>query len=226
MMEKSGSPVVECLDVAKQFGDTVVLAGVSLLAHAGESVAIVGPSGSGKSTLLSLIGLLASPSGGSVSLFGRPAPRGDGPRAEMRRQRMSFVFQQAASFAARSALDNVSFALIVQGMARRDADARAADYLQRVGLLHRAETQARRLSGGEQQRLELARAMARETDLIVCDEPTASLDRANAALVSDLLVTKRARHTTVIVATHDMAVAERCDRALRLSDGRILDPDE
>lgn len=216
--------VVKGVQVSKSYGRAPILNGLSFEVFTGESVALMGPSGSGKSTLLSIVGLLAQPTAGRVHLFGSPAPMDDRSRSTIRRDRMSWVFQRAALLRSRSALDNVAFALVMRGKKRRAAEEQAHDYLVRVGLGRRAEVEARHLSGGEQQRLEIARAMARETELLLCDEPTASLDRRNAEEVAELLVALKPPGTSILFATHDPVVSQRCDRILHLADGHIVEP--
>jgi putative ABC transport system ATP-binding protein len=218
--EQSG-PVVRCRAIRKSFGPVSVLVDIDFALDVGRTLALMGPSGSGKSTLLAIIGLLERPSAGVVELFGQPAPSLDRKKAQLRAARMAWVFQRAALMGGRSTLDNVSFSLILNGLGRRDAEARALEYLRRVGLEDRAHVQARRLSGGEQQRIEVARALAREPELILCDEPTASLDRTNADAVIDALLVARHPRTSVLVATHDPRVAGRCDYVAHLVDGRM-----
>jgi ABC-type lipoprotein export system ATPase subunit len=216
------STVVRGVGISKSYGSATILSGLDFEVSTGESVAVMGPSGSGKSTLLSILGLLAHPSEGAVHLFGAPAPTDDRSRSALRRSRMSWVFQRAALLRSRSALDNVAFALVMRGETRLSAEQQAHDYLDLVGLGRRAEVEARHLSGGEQQRLEIARAMSRQTELLLCDEPTASLDRRNAEEVAELLVALKPPRTSILFATHDPVVSERCDRILLLVDGHIV----
>lgn len=213
---------VRIAQVSKSYGRAAILNDLDFAVSTGESVALMGPSGSGKSTVLSIVGLLAAPSAGTVYLFGSPAPTDDRSRSAIRRNRISWVFQRAALLRTRSALDNVAFALVMRGIARRDAEQQARDYLTRVGLGRRTQVEARQLSGGEQQRLEIARAMARQSELLLCDEPTASLDRQNAEQVVELLVSMKPPRTSILFATHDPMVSERCDRILTLVDGHIV----
>lgn len=211
---------MRCQRITKHFGAAEVLSGVDLDVPVGESLAVMGPSGSGKSTLLALFGLLATPSAGELYLFGQPAPLRSAERTQLRTSRIAWVFQRAALLMARSVLDNVAVPLVLQGLPRAAADARAVDYVTQMGLGPRLHAPARLLSGGEQQRLEIARALARRVSLLLCDEPTAALDRANADLVIDLLTTHKPAETTLVVATHDPVVARRCATRVELRNGR------
>lgn len=214
-------PAIECKGLTKAFLSVQVLRDLDLTIPAGVTLAITGPSGSGKSTLLSIIGLLARPSAGRIELFGQLAPVGS-ELIKFRQQSVSWIFQRAALLSNRSVLENITLPLLLQGADRSSALGQAAVIADAVGLGHRTRARARTLSGGEQQRVEIARALVRATRLILCDEPTANLDRTNAELVADLLVTHKSHNSTIVIATHDLRVAERCDEVVRLQDGQIV----
>lgn len=211
---------MRCQRITKHFGAAEVLSGVDLDVPVGESLAVMGPSGSGKSTLLALFGLLATPSAGELYLFGQPAPLRSAERTQLRTSRIAWVFQRAALLMARSVLDNVAVPLVLQGLPRAQAEARAASSVEQVGLGPRLRAPARLLSGGEHQCLEIARAPARRVSLLLGDEPTAAPNRANADRVIDLCATHKPAETTLVVATHDSVVARSCARRVDLRNGR------
>ncbi|MFZ4893901.1 ABC transporter ATP-binding protein [Plantibacter sp. Mn2098] len=198
-------------------GGRPVLAGVTVRAHAGQSLALVGPSGSGKTTLLNVLGLLQRTDGGHVKIDGQDATRWtDGQRRRFWQQHATFVFQDYGLIDDHSVAYNVVLArLPLLGL--RAADVRAVDaVLERVGLCGRAREQVSSLSGGEKQRVGLARAMYRQADVIFADEPTASLDRVNRDHVTGFLHGEAARGATVVIATHDDALMRACDTRIDL----------
>lgn len=193
-------------DVAFAFGDRTVLSEFSACFHANKVGALVGPSGSGKSTLLAAIGGGSEPTSGRIRLRSSIDSSESSPRAED----VAWVPQGANCLGARSALDNVLLAPLSEGVTFRDARRRARDALHLVGLLDRAESLARTLSGGELQRVSLARAIASSKPIILADEPTSSLDAENTAAMADLLHTLTAG-ATIIVATHDPLLIDAAD---------------
>jgi putative ABC transport system ATP-binding protein len=203
-------------------GPVQVLRGLDLTVAAGEAVGIVGPSGSGKTSLLMLLAGLERPTGGKLSVAGRDLGGLDEDAlARFRRQEVGIVFQAFHLVPTMTALENVAVPLEFAG--RRDAFDRAAAALRDVGLGHRLEHYPGQLSGGEQQRVALARAVVAEPRLILADEPTGNLDRTTGAVVMDLLFDLRARMgTTLLLITHDPLLAERCERQVRIEDGRIV----
>jgi putative ABC transport system ATP-binding protein len=202
-------------------GPVEVLRGVSLEIAAGETVAVVGPSGSGKSTLVMVLGGLERSSAGRVRVAGHDlALLGEDALARLRRTEIGIVFQGFHLLPTMTALENVAIPLELAG--RRDAFAAAADGLAAVGLGHRLGHYPAQLSGGEQQRVAIARGFAAGPKLLLADEPTGNLDGATGRLVIDCLFEHRARHgTTLVLITHDESLAERCGRRVRLADGRI-----
>ena len=203
-------------------GPVQVLRGVDLTVAAGEAVGIVGPSGSGKTSLLMLLAGLERPTGGTLTVAGRDLNALDEDAlARFRRDDVGIVFQAFHLVPTMTALENVAIPLEFAG--RRDAFERAAGALREVGLGHRLEHYPGQLSGGEQQRVALARAVVAQPRLILADEPTGNLDRATGGAVMDLLFGLRARMgTTLLLITHDPALAERCGRQVRIEDGRIV----
>lgn len=213
--------VVELAGIAKSFGSIDVLTDISMSARRGRSYAIMGPSGSGKSTLLSIMGLLAQPSRGSVAFYGVRVPEMESARARLRHTMVGWVFQKPVVIPGRTALDNVCVPQIIRGTERRKAQEIAREALREVGLEKRTEAGVATLSGGELQRVEVARALACRPKLLLSDEPTANLDWSNAESVTDALLLGCDRGSTVIVATHDPRVAARCDEIVNLVQGRL-----
>ena len=210
--------------------DLHILRGVNLDVAAGEHVSIVGRSGTGKSTMLNIIGLLDAPTSGTYELDGVDTTRlGEGRRARMRGEDFGFVFQQFNIFAARTAAENVEVPLLyasgAQLLCRRSI---ALDMLERVGLADRADSHPGEMSGGEQQRIAIARALVRRPRVILADEPTGALDPDTVRAVMTLLEeVARESDSALIVITHDMAVAARASRAYELYDGvlhEVTDP--
>lgn len=190
--------------------------------HEGESIAIVGASGSGKTTLLGLLAGLDLPSRGRVTLAGSDLNALDEEdRAQLRAREVGFVFQSFHLLPALTAEENIALPLELAG---REDPARVREVLQQVGLTHRARHYPRQLSGGEQQRVALARAFVARPRILFADEPTGSLDQATGQQISDLLFALNATSdTTLVLVTHDLRLAQRCERVYRLDGGRLVD---
>lgn len=184
-----------------------VLKGVTLSIGRGESVALVGPSGSGKSTLLEIIGGLLKPDSGTVS--GQPS-----------REAMRWIFQTPTTLERRTALHNVQIGAMAV-MSRRAAEDEARRALGRIGLGDFADQPVHDLSGGEQQRVQVARALVGAPALVLADEPSGQLDRTSTELVTEAMRTLLQKGTTFVIATHDRQVVDWCDRVLALQDGRL-----
>ncbi|MFG1416550.1 ABC transporter ATP-binding protein [Xanthobacter sp. V0B-10] len=200
-----------------------VLKDVSVHITAGETVGLVGPSGSGKSTLLMVMAGLERPDAGAVRIAGTEITAlSEDALARFRGRHIGIVFQSFHLIPTMTALENVAVPLELAG--RRDAFARAARELEAVGLAHRAAHYPAQLSGGEQQRVAVARALAPEPPILVADEPTGNLDEATGRQVMDLLfAAHRARGTTLVLVTHDPTLAARCGRVLKVRSGVIAE---
>jgi len=191
----------------------------------GEYVAITGASGSGKTTLLSLLGLLDVPSDGRYLLDGVDVARlSDRRRSAVRACRIGFVFQAFHLIGYRTVLDNVELGLLYQGIPKRHRRARALEVVEQVGLGHRQHALCSRLSGGEKQRVAIARTLVREPSLVLCDEPTGNLDSGTTAQVLGLVDELHRAGLTIVVITHDPAIAAHAQRNLVISDGTLTEP--
>jgi len=210
------------LDMASDAGTVNILRGVSLDVAAGEIAAVVGPSGAGKSSLMMIVGALERATSGRVEVAGRDlGPLDDDARARLRRDHIGIVFQGFHLIPTMTALENVALPLEFAG--RGDAFDAARAALERVGLAHRVGHYPAQLSGGEQQRVAVARAFIGRPRLLLADEPTGNLDGATGKQVMDLLFElARAEGATLILITHDMALAGRCDRIVRVADGLVV----
>lgn len=192
-----------------------VLRGLNFEIDPGESVAVMGPSGSGKSTLLHLLGGISRPTSGRALL--------DGSAASQAQSGVAWVFQTVNVVRSRTALDNVAMGLYRHFVHWRSCLPPASDALARVGLTHCSDRRVEDLSGGELQRVVVARALVGQPSLILADEPTGQLDTASTNRVVDALINARTSKTTLVIATHDSSVASKCNRLLRLDFGRIIE---
>ncbi len=220
------SPVLELVDVVKEYpGDPPVraLAGVDLRIDEGELVAIVGPSGSGKSTLLHVMGTLERPSRGVVRIAGEDTSTMSDPQLSgLRARRLGFVFQQFFLLDGLSVLDNVADGLLYRGGRLAERRELAQTAIERVGLGHRMAHRPNQLSGGEQQRTAIARALAGRPALVMADEPTGNLDSATGESILELVRELHDEGTTIVVITHDHEVAAAMERCVEIKDGRII----
>jgi len=217
-------PALAVHGLVKRYGSRTVLDGTSLEIAAGEVAAIVGESGTGKSTLLNLIAGLDLPDAGSVRVGGTDlATLSDDARTELRRVRLGFVFQSFLVLPHLSVLQNVELPLVLAGVAPAERAARARELLAAVGLGARAASMPRELSGGEMQRVAVARALVHRPVLVLADEPTGNLDPDTAGVVLDTLLAElRSRGAAGVIVTHSAAAAARADRRLLLEHGRLV----
>ncbi|SEK28683.1 ABC transporter ATP-binding protein [Nonomuraea pusilla] len=214
--------ILEIRGVSKSYGKVMALRDVDLVIRRGEMVSVVGPSGSGKSTLLQIAGTLDRPTAGTVRVAGHDVSRlSDSQLSALRARYIGFVFQQFHLSPGASALDNVAEGLLYTGLSRRQRRARAAAALERVGLGHRLGHRPHQLSGGQMQRVAVARAVAGEPPLLLADEPTGNLDSEAGAEVMALFRRLNAAGITIVIITHDTEVAMACPRRVRVRDGLV-----
>jgi putative ABC transport system ATP-binding protein len=223
--ELDPKPVLEVRDVTKHYrmGSEVVRAldGVSLTIHTGEYVAIMGASGSGKSTLLNILGCMDLPTSGEYFLGGQEVSRlSPSQLAVVRGRRIGFVFQTFELLARATALKNVELPLIYART--RNRRQRALEALERVGLTDRMYHRPNQLSGGQRQRVAVARALAQAPDILLADEPTGNLDSKTGHEILNLFDQLNADGQTIVLVTHDINIAHRCGRIVRISDGLII----
>jgi lipoprotein-releasing system ATP-binding protein len=202
-----------------------VLSGATASFYAGEAVALLGPSGAGKSTLLHIAGLLEQPDSGTVLIDGVDCGSlGDAERTRMRRTEIGFVYQFHHLLPEFSALENVMLPQLILGLTRSEAESRATQLLEALGLGERGDHRPAQLSGGEQQRVAIARAVANGPKFLLADEPTGNLDPHTAARVFDqLLSLVRQSGVAALIATHNLDLAARMDRTLRLVEGVLVE---
>ena len=222
--------VLEAVELTKTFvggdgGLLTVLDGVSLQVQRGEMVAVVGSSGAGKSTLLHMLGALDQPTAGRVIVGGEDLSRLDEKSvARLRNRQVGFVFQFHHLLREFSALENVAIPLRIAGLDRADAERRAREMLERVGLGARMTHRPSELSGGEQQRTAVARALVVDPAILLADEPSGNLDHANAERLHELFAQlSRELEIAMVIVTHNRSLASRANRVLLLEDGRLLD---
>ncbi len=224
-------PVLELKNIQRHFGKgetkTEVLKGIDLKINAGEIVALVGPSGSGKSTLLQIAGLLDTPSGGTILVAGQNASKAsDKQRTALRQNYMGFVYQAHLLLPDFNALENVMMPMLLAGVKESDAKSRALALLEMVGLSHRLTHRSGQLSGGEQQRVAIARSLANQPKLLLADEPTGNLDPKTAETVFQMLLdVVRQTGLSALIATHNPELATRMDRRITVEDGILKELD-
>jgi len=223
----AGDVILSVRDIKKTFMEAGqplhILRGGGFDLHRGEIIAMVGPSGSGKSTLLQCVGLLDRPTAGSILVGSMAAQKmDDDMRTILRRDKIGFVYQRHNLLSDFTALENVALPMLSRGMSEADANARALKLLHAAKVAHRASHLPGEMSGGEQQRTAVARALANNPEILLADEPTGSLDPAHATAVFDLLMDLvRKNKMAMLFVTHDMNLASRADRTITIKDGIV-----
>jgi len=219
--------IIEIVDLSKVYRggvDVKALDNINLVIEEGEFLAIVGPSGSGKSTLLNMIGLLDTPTSGKILLKGIDITQiSADERAQLRNRELGFVFQYHHLLPEFSALENVMMPMLIAGVKKEEARTTALQFLEDVGLGDRIDNRPNQLSGGQNQRVAVARALANHPSVVIGDELTGNLDTKTSDLIYDLLrkLNKKINQTFILV-THDTELAEKTDRILRIVDGKLV----
>lgn len=220
--------VVRAVNIYKELGEGAgkvhALRGVNLALNPGELTLLMGPSGSGKTTLLSIIGCILTPTSGTIEIAGEQTSNLDAEGlASLRRRHIGFIFQHYNLFPTLTATENVRIALDVRGLGAREATERSLKALEEVGLAHKVNSYPSNMSGGEQQRVAVARALAGEPSLILADEPTAALDTENGKSVMALMARiAKGSSRAVLAVTHDPRTLPYADRIIRIEDGLIV----
>jgi len=224
--EESNGSLIDMREIRKVYKtgkvEVEALRSIDLQIMKGEFVAVVGPSGSGKSTLMNLLGCLDTPSSGEYRIAGEAVSGLSGDRlADIRNRRVGFVFQNFNLLPQISAFENVEMPLLFGGVALRERRRRTVELLEKVGLGHRIEHKPTELSGGQMQRVAIARALAMNPDIILADEPTGNLDSSSGTDIMSLFSELWQNGSTLIIITHDLALARRASRIVEIHDGRI-----
>lgn len=225
----NSTPAIEVINLTKIYGhghtEVVAIKDVTLSVACSETVALLGPSGAGKSTLLTAMALINPPTVGRIIIGGKLVMEGEKPMVDLRafrRRHLGYIFQKANLIPFLNALENVQIVLEINDTPPREARRRAMELLDYLGVGHRLNNLPEALSGGEQQRVAVARALANEPDLILADEPTAALDSERGRQVMELFVkVARERGAAVIIVTHDIRSLDKFDRILEMEDGRL-----
>jgi len=224
---ESNGHIIDMREITKVYDTGKIqveaLRGIDIKVRKGEFVAIVGPSGSGKSTLLNLLGCLDTPTDGEYRLSGESVAGLDRDQlADIRNRRVGFVFQNFNLLPQLSALENVEMPLLFGGVGRKERKRRAQAKLEAVGLADRVEHKPTELSGGQMQRVAIARALAMEPDIVLADEPTGNLDTGSGSDVMGALQELWQGGSTLLVVTHDKALAKRANRVIEIRDGKVV----
>ncbi|CAD2224475.1 outer membrane-specific lipoprotein transporter subunit; ATP-binding component of ABC superfamily [Pseudoalteromonas sp. 3J6] len=219
--------VISCEQISKVYQDgqnqVEVLKGVDLALTQGEMLAIVGSSGSGKSTLLHILGTLDTASSGSAKIKNQDVAKlSRSQQAAFRNQNLGFIYQFHHLLMEFSAVENVAMPLLIKGLSAKEANVKALDMLDKVGLAHRSSHKPSALSGGERQRVAIARALVTEPALVLADEPTGNLDKQNAIKIYDLInQLNKSLNTSFVVVTHDLELADKLGKIAYLDDGKL-----
>lgn len=220
--------IIELKNVNKTFkmGDEVIKAidNITFTVKKGEFVSIIGPSGSGKSTLMNILGLLDTPDSGEYYLDGMLIQQlSDNKLAELRNKKIGFIFQNFNLLQKMTALENVQLPLVYEGINHKDSIKMSYEYLEKVGLKGREKHLPNQLSGGQQQRVATARALVNNPEIILADEPTGALDSKTSLEIMDMLQKLNEAGQTIILITHDLNVASKAKRIVRISDGKLYE---
>lgn len=214
--------IVKAFKLGKQ--DVVVLNNISLEIKRGEFVAVLGPSGSGKSTLMNIIGCIDIANSGNYTLAGKNIDaRNEDELAHIRNKEIGFIFQKFNLLPKYTALQNVALPLILRGINRKEADIKAKEMLDRVGLEDRVNHRPTELSGGQQQRVSIARALVGGPNLLLADEPTGNLDSKSGLEVMNMFLKLHDEGNTIVLITHDLDVAKQAERIINVKDGKVYD---
>jgi putative ABC transport system ATP-binding protein len=227
MAAPSKNVLVAARDLTRDYamdGETVhALRGVTLDVHSDDFIAVLGPSGCGKSTLLHLLGAVDVPSSGTLHWFGRDAGQcTDAERTALRLHRFGFIFQRFFLLPMLTAAENVALPLLEAGTPRRERERRVSEVLEYTGVAHRARHRPGQLSGGEQQRVAVARALVHGPQVLLADEPTGELDEATGEQIADLLSRVHAAGTAIVLVTHNLELGARAARRLHMRGGRFV----
>ena len=216
-------PIISFSHVSKHYpGDVIALSDISLDIHEGELVFLTGPSGAGKSSLLKLIAGIEKPSGGILQVSGQDMRKLNRTTLPFLRRKLGLIMQQQRLLSDRDVLANVMLPLIIIGATPYEAKERASVALERVGMLSKSHTIPKSLSGGEQQRVSIARAIVHKPRIILADEPTATLDRENGRMVMEMLEAFNRAGVTCVISTHDDRLLRDADRIVQLAHGKLI----
>lgn len=216
-------PIISFSHVSKHYpGDVIALSDISLDIHEGELVFLTGPSGAGKSSLLKLIAGIEKPSGGILQVSGQDMRKLNRTTLPFLRRKLGLIMQQQRLLSDRDVLANVMLPLLISGATPHEAKERASVALERVGMLNKSQAVPQSLSGGEQQRVSIARAIVHKPRIILADEPTATLDRDNGQMVLEMLEAFNRAGVTCVISTHDDRLLRDADRIVQLANGKLI----
>ena len=216
-------PIISFSHVSKHYpGDVIALSDISLDIHEGELVFLTGPSGAGKSSLLKLIAGIEKPSGGILQVSGQDMRKLNRTTLPFLRRKLGLIMQQQRLLSDRDVLANVMLPLLISGATPHEAKERASVALERVGMLNKSQAISQSLSGGEQQRVSIARAIVHKPRIILADEPTATLDRDNGQMVLEMLEAFNRAGVTCVISTHDDRLLRDADRVVQLANGKLI----
>ncbi len=216
--------MLKAVNLTKKYGDLEILKGISLEVNAGEIVSIVGSSGAGKTTLLQILGTLDRPDEGTFTIDGvNPFSLSQRELAKFRNKKIGFVFQFHQLLPEFDAIENIMIPAMIQGISKKDAREKAFSLLEKVGLQDRANHRPNEISGGEQQRIAVCRALVNQPNIVFADEPSGNLDSKNANELHELFFKLREElNQSFVIVTHNQELAQQADRMLHMQDGRMV----